>query len=249
MARARNIKPSIFKNEILGVADPLLTILFESLWCLADKEGRLEDRPVRIKGETFPYRDGVDVDKMLTDLERLGFIVRYQVNELRLIQVINFVKHQKPHHTEKDSELPEFSYGCHVTVKNPLEHGENPSHNALIPDSLLLIPDSPNTATRREGENKKPVSLPTSVEFEINIWLDAILPLIGAKDRKTMANPRGWRSAVEKAVKEGHDLGDFLAAVKSEATRNKGTPQFFTPEGALKVLQLGQIKTNNGFTH
>src|SRR5262244_3073085 len=55
LIRARNIKPGIFKNELLGAADPLLTLLFEGLWCMADREGRLEDRPLRIKAEIFPY--------------------------------------------------------------------------------------------------------------------------------------------------------------------------------------------------
>lgn len=251
MARARNIKPSIFKNEILGVADPLLTILFESLWCLADREGRLEDRPIRIKGETFPYRDGCDVDRMLTELERLGFIVRYQVNEQKLIQVINFTKHQKPHHTEKGSELPEFPYSCHVTVNSPLSNGENPSHNALIPDSLLLIPDSPNTVARVENgfKNQKPLSLPTSVESEITSLLDAVAPLTGAKSRQTMANAKRWREVCEVVVKEQHEVPQFLDAVKTEAGRNKSSPQFFTPELCLKRLQTQQIKKDNGFIH
>ena len=105
MARARNIKPSLFKNEVLGVADPLLTILFTSLWCLADKRGRLEDRPLRIKAETFPYREGIDINGYLTELSRLEFIHRYVVDGLAIIQIINFEKHQNPHHTEKESEL------------------------------------------------------------------------------------------------------------------------------------------------
>lgn len=53
MARSRNIKPGLFKNEVLGVADPIYTILFQGLWVLADREGRLEDRPMRIKAETL----------------------------------------------------------------------------------------------------------------------------------------------------------------------------------------------------
>jgi hypothetical protein len=77
MARARNIKPGFFKNEILGVADPLYSLLFEGLWVLADRAGRLEDRPLRIKGEVFPYRDGLNVDAMLNWLESNGFIRRY----------------------------------------------------------------------------------------------------------------------------------------------------------------------------
>jgi hypothetical protein len=42
--RARSIKPGICDNEILGTADPLYTLLFERLWMMADREGRLEDR-------------------------------------------------------------------------------------------------------------------------------------------------------------------------------------------------------------
>jgi hypothetical protein len=160
MARARNIKPSLFKNEVLGVADPLLTILFASLWCLADKAGRLEDRPLRIKGETFPYRDGIDVDSMLIELEKTGFIRRYVVGELRLIQVLNFVEHQKPHHTEKESKLPEFSMTCHVTVKNPCE-------DALIPDSL-------NTDSPIPEEGVAATAAAEEIPVERRIWRDGV---------------------------------------------------------------------------
>ena len=48
MARARNIKPGFFANENLAECDPLARLLFAGLWCLADREGRLEDRPKRI---------------------------------------------------------------------------------------------------------------------------------------------------------------------------------------------------------
>ena len=91
MARARNIKPALFKNEVLGVADPMLTLLFEGLWLLADREGRLEDRPLRIKGELFPYREGLDMDALLNWLASNGFIVRYQVDGKRYIEIDNFV--------------------------------------------------------------------------------------------------------------------------------------------------------------
>jgi len=148
MARARNIKPSLFKNELLGVADPMLTILFTSLWCLADKAGRLEDRPLRIKAETFPYRENVDINGYLTELSRLGFIYRYIVGDLALIQIINFEKHQNPHHTEKDSVYPKFdenSSTCGLTVNKPLNNSFTPA-DSLIPDSL--IPDS-NIVTKK----------------------------------------------------------------------------------------------------
>jgi hypothetical protein len=150
MARARNIKPSLFKNELLGVADPILTILFEGLWCLADREGRLEDRPLRIKAEVFPYRENLDVNRYLTELSRMGFIERYVESGEAVIQVVKFKKHQTPHNTEKKSDLPARTDNSLIirdfeslTVKSPLS--DDGLTAALPPDSLNLIPDSPTT--------------------------------------------------------------------------------------------------------
>ncbi len=152
MARARNIKPSFFKNELIGQADPLLGLLFISLWTLADKSGRLEDRPARIKAETFPYREGLDINGYLTELVSLGFIERYKSNDIAVIQIVNFTKHQTPHSTEKASELPEKSAQvvdvidkCETVEVLPVINASasvNAHINVLIPDSLLLNPDS-----------------------------------------------------------------------------------------------------------
>lgn len=153
MARARNIKPALFKNEVLGVADPMLTLLFEGLWLLADREGRLEDRPLRIKGELFPYREGLDMEALLGWLATNGFIVRYQVDGKRYIEIDNFVKHQNPHRNEPESEIPSASEGCSTS-----DFGRSPSDkscsapadslslDSLIPDSLSLDPLTPSPA-------------------------------------------------------------------------------------------------------
>ena len=158
--RARNIKPGFFKNELLGTEDPLVSILFIGLWCIADKEGILEDRPPRIKAEIFPYREEIDINRYLTVMQRLGFIQRYTSNGLNLIKIKNFKKHQNPHHTEKGSEYPQpqlqitttqedTTNNGELTVKQPLDNGEIPVRLLLIPDSLIpdsikdsLIPDS-----------------------------------------------------------------------------------------------------------
>ncbi len=144
MARSRNIKPSLFKNEILGSEDPLLTILFESLWTLADREGRLEDRPLRIKAETFPYRSVPHFDDLMQKLVRYGFVQRYQVAGIPLLQIVNFARHQHPHITEKASELPAPEDNGAITVKEPLDNVSLTCSLRLIPDSLNLIPDSTN---------------------------------------------------------------------------------------------------------
>src|SRR5438132_6973493 len=131
--RARSLKPGVFANELLGTADPLLTLLFEGLWCLGDREGRLEDRPLRIKAQVFPYRE-IDTEPYLAELQRMGFVDRYQVGNLRIIQVLNFTKHQAPHPKEKVSELPSREKVRPSTGNS----GTSPS-DVLTPD--VLTPD------------------------------------------------------------------------------------------------------------
>lgn len=149
MARARNIKPGLFKNEILGVADPLYTLLFEGLWLLADREGRLEDRPLRIKAEIFPYREGLDIEAMLNWLAAEGFITRYTAHGVKCIFIEEFVKHQNPHKNEPDSSLPApefaepntgFSGGSAESIGTTSEKIGSAPADSLIPDSL--IPDN-----------------------------------------------------------------------------------------------------------
>lgn len=103
--RARNIKPGFFKNEELSEVSSDARLLFIGLWCLADREGRLEDRPRRIRAELFPF-DNVEVDSMLIELQSKGFIIRYEVDNKKYLAVVNFVKHQDPHYKEKASEIP-----------------------------------------------------------------------------------------------------------------------------------------------
>lgn len=148
MARARNIKPGFFANELLVELPFETRLLFIGLWTEADREGRLEDRPKRIKMALFPA-DNVDINAMLADLERMGFIRRYNAGGTAAIQIVNWSKHQNPHHTEKKSEIsPEGTES--TTGSSPLAHGEasvgqqeqdgGNLADSLIPDSL--IPDS-----------------------------------------------------------------------------------------------------------
>lgn len=92
--RIRSIKPDFFHDDRLAELEPLARLLFAGLWCCADSEGRLEDRPKRIKVDCLPY-DDCDVDGLLGDLEKGGFILRYEVDGERYILVRNFLKHQR----------------------------------------------------------------------------------------------------------------------------------------------------------
>jgi len=130
---------------------------------MADKEGRLKDQPRVIKAEVFPYYE-IDVNRELTVIQRLGHIRRFEVGGIKVIEVINFRKHQSPHHTERGSELPEYDgvSDCFVTehenhgeltVNSPLDNGGNPS-DSLIPDSLIHLSKNPPLIPPLGGETK-----------------------------------------------------------------------------------------------
>lgn len=72
---------------------------------MADRKGRLENRPMRIKAELFPY-DSCPVQALVLSLSEKGFITLYESNKQSYIQINNFEKHQFPHHREADSLIP-----------------------------------------------------------------------------------------------------------------------------------------------
>ncbi|MGQ9191434.1 hypothetical protein [Klebsiella pneumoniae] len=105
MARSRNIKPGFFTNDELAECHPLGRLLFAGLWTIADKEGRLDDRPKKIKAMLLPF-DEADCDDLLQQLNDHKFIIRYRVNGECYIQISNWKKHQNPHCKEAASEIP-----------------------------------------------------------------------------------------------------------------------------------------------
>lgn len=159
MARARNIKPGLFKNEILGVADPLYTLLFEGLWLLADRNGRLEDRPLRIKAEIFPYREGIDMDAMLNWLASEGFITRYTADGVKCICIENFGKHQNPHKNEPESVLPspESLGGGTDTFQQATESFGSAS------DTVIVTSEEIGTSSEKIGTTRADSLIPDSL--------------------------------------------------------------------------------------
>ena len=142
-------------NEELAELEPITRLLFIFLWMLADREGRLDDRPKRIAAQALAYDRTADVGAMLDSLQGLGFITRYTANGIACIQLTGFGKHQTPHGTEKDSVLPDADGATttHIRGKNGYATGQvqvvngsltvkKQNVNTLIPDSGYLIPDS-----------------------------------------------------------------------------------------------------------
>jgi len=114
VSRIRYLKPDFFIDEDIADLPYEIRLFFQGLWCSADKAGRLEDRPKKLKVQIMPY-DNVDAEKMLNLLakpkngSKRQFIIRYEIDGEKYIQIVNWDKHQKPHHTEKDSIIPPYN--------------------------------------------------------------------------------------------------------------------------------------------
>jgi hypothetical protein len=152
MARGRDIKPGFFLSDELAEVSRDARLLFAGLWTLADREGRLELRPMRIKAQVFPYDQDITpqaIEKMLGDLAgaRGRFIRIYEVDSRAYVQIENFKKHQHIHPNEKPSELPapqavpvitgavrelQVSSGNYALPSEPSSLLTSPSHPALL---------------------------------------------------------------------------------------------------------------------
>lgn len=224
MARSRNIKPAIMDNEELAALPALTRLLFIYMWMLADREGRIEDRPGRIKKQALGYDDG-NAEEMLCQLQSAGFIDRYEVAGVRVIQVLNFAKHQTPHMREAVSELPS-------KVLAPVENTEStnlgsalhqtgtdlgsaeasprsPDSGFLIPDSPYLIPDTKGESAARTPTAKKPPppSIAKPDDVDAQTWADWVQL---RKAKRTTASQTAVDGARVEAEKAGMPLVDFL---------------------------------------
>lgn len=137
MSRARNIKPGFFKNELLVELAFEYRLLFVGLWTMADRDGRMEDRPTKIRMELFPA-DSVDVDAGLQALHEAGFVHRYEADGKRFIQVLAWVKHQNPHVKEAKSTIPAPDKHRASTGQDTTKADTSPA-DSLIPDSLIPV--------------------------------------------------------------------------------------------------------------
>lgn len=93
------MKPEFYTDEELNDLPLEAHFLFGGLFVIADREGRLEDRPRTIKISVFPHRE-IAVDPLLENLAQKkpngkSFIIRYEKNGTRLIQIVGFKRHQR----------------------------------------------------------------------------------------------------------------------------------------------------------
>ncbi len=173
--RARQIKPAFFTNEDLAELPPLDRLLFIGLWCIADREGRMEYRPKRIRALLFPF-EVLDIEPSVARLADKQLVTHYAVDGADFLQVVSFGKHQKPHMNEPASTLPACP-GTSTNGGSASTNGESASSNVVATraitynlEPITLNLDKPKTTRGKRA--KVGAERPTEVPEQV--WNDFI---------------------------------------------------------------------------
>lgn len=157
MPRTRQVHPEYFKHEGLGALSPLHRLLFQGMWCEADREGRLEDRPKRLKATWLPY-DHADGDELVADLVAGGHVLRYNAGKLKLLWIPSFRRWQKVHPNEKPS-----TFTAHPRESEVLEGGSDDvaEDEEGTPDGAPRVLHEDHQLIAKEVPSKPLPSLPS----------------------------------------------------------------------------------------
>jgi len=247
--RARNIKPGFYENEDLVELSFACRHFFVGLWCLADREGRLEDRPKKIKLALAPL-DDVNPDKILDELNDRNLIVRYSVNSSEFISIPNFLKHQRPHHNEKKSEIPpppekqepDIPSDEKLDLAKALldERITEDEAGMTIEEAFLTLGESPSDHGRKHFA-LNPDSLnddslnKSTVEFNNSTppFSDIISHLNGISNHRFSPKNKATRRLIQARWNEGRRLEDFKRVHKTKWEEWKGKPEmlpYYRPE-------------------
>lgn len=213
MPRIRYIKPETSLDEELAACSLAARLFFRDLWCHCDRAGRVEDRPMKLKAQIFPY-EPMDVDRLLNELAP-RFLVRYEVDGRRYIQVIHFEKHQKPHHTEKKSAIPEPPKEVLKRCKDGYEHVHTPLKTGRNGDG--------NGDGNGEREGERGLS-PESLNSNVNPTLEQVRSYLQEIDSPT--SPERFFAYQEKS---GWPQDDWKAVAREWKMTERISPRGLEP--------------------
>lgn len=223
MPKTRQLRHGFFLNEDLARKSPHARLLFQGLWLLCDREGRLEDRPAKIKAQILPYED-VRVSELLDSLA-VGndpFIVRYEANGENYIAILKFTKHQHIHADEKKSELPEPPVNPRKSQEIPGE----PLKKRLIECSSEMytsVPTPSSSPTSKQPQTpsavdpgrvkitlgSKYVKMPvTDIPFDEAVFLLGNTPRLSKKYRTALE----WRVSLKATEKTAQAIPGLAEA-------------------------------------
>lgn len=245
--RSRIIKHDFFKDEDLSTLPAHTRLLYIGLWCMADKAGRLEDRPGRIQAEIFPYDKGPE--ETTHGLEALTlpkkstkrpFIHRYTVDGEAYIQIVRWREHQPVHHTEKESKIPPYP---RATAPAGSPATEEPKRKAFVPPTKQQVLEYAKEIGYRIDAEK------FIAAYEQKGWLVGKTPMRDWKAAVRNWKANGWGSrgvdwdaiAAEKKRKADEAFAKDFADRPDLVAKSMGIPEEAAKDFIAKLNKVGKI--------
>ncbi len=99
MASKRFVKSEIFMDEtFIELEDMTRLVWLGLIIVVADDQGRFQDNPLLIKAQLFPadMKSTESMSESIDSLIKNGMLFRYTSNKKKLLQIVNWWKHQDP---------------------------------------------------------------------------------------------------------------------------------------------------------
>jgi len=167
MAHIRTIKPAFFVSETISQLTHVQRLAFIGLWTLADRDGRLEDKPNVIRVQLFPY-ETMEMDRELDALAAKRLIRRYQSGWRRYIEIAGWKEHQRIPANESKSMIPAPADDL---ADDPAENDSAPADHQLIASCTTdeTHPEAMDLRKGREGKGRDPdLSLRSSLPLSLS---------------------------------------------------------------------------------
>ena len=172
-ARRRMIHDRFWRSEKMARLPLNARFLFVGLITNADDQGRLRGHPGLIRSDVFPLDDIPlqDFEEWLSGLAEVGSIIRYEVDDVQLIQIVNWWEYQQPawawpsEHPAPQEWQDRLKYrrGNTVVVRNWPGSEDTPAHSdpAVTPqwdhDEPTVRP-APSTSTSTSDSDRDSTS-------------------------------------------------------------------------------------------
>ena len=137
--RIRSLKPEWLEDERLAAATDAARLLSVVLILLADDYGNARAHTMFLASRAWPYDESPEtlarVSGALSELERIGFVVVYEVGGQRYYHIRNWTKHQKISHPGKPivpgppEALPKPSRGAPEALRTDQDQDQDQDHN------------------------------------------------------------------------------------------------------------------------
>lgn len=215
MARIRTIKPEFFTSADIASLTPLSRLFYVSMWCEADREGRIAWNPKTFKLRYFPA-DDCDISEVAQEVVDAGLIVLYVVDGKQYGEIPSFSQHQVINNREADSSLPE---------------------NPRVKDASARVQGE----GRKEGkERKERKGKEGASQEELDIARQAIDFLNDKANRRYEYTDSNIGFIISR-LKEGKTLQDLKTVIARKCREWKGNPemeQYLRPETLFNATKF-----------